>query len=444
MKIWLVTIGEPVPVQGEGDRLHRTGYFARYLARQGHHVVWWTSAFDHFRKRHHFNHDAAIRTPDGLDIRLLHGCGYKRNLSVQRILDHSMVARRFARAVRGQGRPDVIVSALPTIDLCDRCVRLGRTLDVPVVLDLRDMWPDLFLDYFPSVLAPVGRLLLRPMFRQAQAALSGATAVIGITEPFVEWGLKRAGRPRTELDRAFPFGYDTAPPPAADIEAAERHWDALGVVTDPAVFTVCYVGTLGRQLDLAHVIDAARMLRDRGRRFQFVLCGTGDRRAEYQEAAREIPGVLFPGWIHAAQIYALLRRCAMGLDPLPERDDFLATVNNKAVEYLSAGLPVVSSPTRGELFELLRQERCGYSYDAHDAESLARLLGSLAGRRDSIAAMSANASRLFHQRFQADVVCARLAAHLEQVCRADSSHERRAETDEVVRALSPQSRAEPE
>jgi len=61
MKIWLVTIGEPLPLGiSKDDRLHRTGQFARYCASKGHEVVWWTSTFDHFRKQHHFEGDKTM------------------------------------------------------------------------------------------------------------------------------------------------------------------------------------------------------------------------------------------------------------------------------------------------------------------------------------------------------------------------------------------------
>ena len=72
MKIWLLTIGEPVPLgAGVRDRLHRTGAFARYLVSRGHEVTWWTSAFDHFRKQHLAAEDTFLTEPDGLGIRLL-------------------------------------------------------------------------------------------------------------------------------------------------------------------------------------------------------------------------------------------------------------------------------------------------------------------------------------------------------------------------------------
>jgi len=66
MRVWLLTIGEPVPLgAGARDRLHRTGAFARYLVSRGHQVVWWTSAFDHFRKQHLSGEDTLLTEPAG-------------------------------------------------------------------------------------------------------------------------------------------------------------------------------------------------------------------------------------------------------------------------------------------------------------------------------------------------------------------------------------------
>ena len=50
--VWLVTIGEPLPVEA-GSRALRCRLLARELARRGHDVIWWTSDFDHFAKRYH-------------------------------------------------------------------------------------------------------------------------------------------------------------------------------------------------------------------------------------------------------------------------------------------------------------------------------------------------------------------------------------------------------
>jgi len=418
MKIWLVTIGEPVPVQERTrDRLHRTGYFAHFLASHGHEVTWWTSTFDHFRKKHLFGDDATIKIGPNLQVRFLRGGGYRNNLSFARMHDHRKIAKKFAYEATTAPRPDILVAALPTIELSLASVLFGKREGVPVVLDMRDMWPDIFADSVPPPARPIARLALSPLFNQARAACAGATAISGITEAFVEWGLLRGGRKRSEFDKSFPMGYTDVPPLSDAIAKAEVYWDSLGITRGGDDFVACFMGSFGRQLDLDSVIDAARQLQGSGRRFRFVLCGKGDRLDHLKKKAADVRTILFPGWVGAADIYVLMRRALVGIDPLPDRYDFLATINNKAIEYISAGLPVISSPNRGVLCDLLRENSCGLSYATGDAEGLAAALIRLNDDRTEHAKMSQNAARLFERTFQAERVYAAMLDYLVKVHR---------------------------
>lgn len=413
MRIWLLTIGEPVPISERGeDRLLRTGYFANLLANYGHDVVWWTSTFDHFRKQHLFSRDKSILLRNGLRINLLHGRGYFRNLSPSRLLDHRQIASRFSKFVRKQSPPDIIVSALPTIELSLAAVIYGKKHHVPVVLDMRDMWPDIFLDSVPDLLRPIARIMVRPLLRSARKACSEATAITGITDAFVEWGIRRGDRKRSSLDVAFPMGYISRDPQLHLINKAEQYWDKIGLSNESSTFAICYIGTVARWADIATVLNTARRLRNTSREFIFFVCGTGDRLEYYKNLASSDPNVIFTGWVDAAQIYVLMRRAKIGLDPLPDRYDFLATINNKAIEYLSAGLPVLSSPNRGVLSDFLKKYRCGMSYPHGNSEALEGLIMKLYENRKERQSMSQTASLVFNKMFTAEKVYYEMMEHL--------------------------------
>ena len=51
MRIWLATVGEPLPVDPGTPRLLRTGQFAAWLAARGHEVVFFTNTMDHYARR---------------------------------------------------------------------------------------------------------------------------------------------------------------------------------------------------------------------------------------------------------------------------------------------------------------------------------------------------------------------------------------------------------
>ena len=216
MRIWLITVGEPLPIDGRGDRLLRTGMLASFLAARGHEVLWWASTFDHIRRAQRFPTDTTVSLRDGSRIRLLRSVGYRRTVSIRRIVEHGGVARKFARQAEYEPAPDVVLCSLPTNELALAATRYGRRHRVPVVLDIRDLWPDLLLDHAPRWGRWPARVLLAPMFRWAREACSGATAIIGVTPGYVEWALDNASRLRSALDQDFPFGYErTAPAPEA-------------------------------------------------------------------------------------------------------------------------------------------------------------------------------------------------------------------------------------
>lgn len=416
MRVWLVTIGEPVPVDNsKKDRLHRTGYLAHYLAARDHKVVWWTSTFDHFRKQHLFDVDTNIQPSSNLTIRLLHGCGYSSNISISRIKDQRQIAKKFSLLSEESAElPDIILAALPTIELCDACVDFGKRRGIPVVLDMRDMWPDIFVSHAPRPAQPAARFLLNPMFKQAAKGCSQAAAITGITDAFVEWGLKRGNRTRGPLDRAFYMGYNTQAPTPDEIREAEDFWDAQGIRAGE-VFTACFIGTIGHQFDLETVISGAKELSARGKQTRFVLCGSGDQIDYYKQLAADEPSIVFPGWINSAQIFVLMRRASIGIDPMVDRYDFLATINNKAAEYMSASLPIVSSPRKGMLFELLKSKNIGASYDNGNGEGLADVLSELIDNPELLATMSANSRDLFESTFRAEKVYGDMMDYLQEV-----------------------------
>lgn len=402
MRVWLITIGEPLPTDGEGDRLLRTGLLADRLQRAGHEVVWWSSGFDHIRKQHRTPCAGQILIESGYTLRLLKSAGYRHNISLRRLLDHRQLARHFRDEAASSEIPDVILCSWPTLELCDEAVRYGKAHGIPVVLDVRDMWPDALIDVLPSLVRPLARICAWPLYRMARRACRDATAMTAITEGCLEWVRCLAGTPRGATDRAFPLAYRDRSPKEQEREAAVAFWRDRGVMADGKL-TACFFGTLGRHFELDTVLDAARRLDELKVPVRFVLCGAGPELESCQRRAAELPNVVVPGWVNAAQIWTLMRLSSVGLAPYRSTWDFRMSITNKPVEYLSAGLPVISS-LQGTLAQLLDQNGAGLTYRNESSEELADILQRLHAEPDSLAGMSRQARSLFERQFVADAV----------------------------------------
>lgn len=412
MRVWLVTVGEPLPTDDTGgDRLLRTGILAQLLAGQGHEVTWWTSAFDHIRKRHRAAADQQIATSDGYRLWLLHANGYPRNVSLRRILNHRTVARKFRVLAPAEQRPDVILCSWPTVELCVEAVRLANRWNVPVALDVRDLWPDMIVDYMPRILRPAAGLALRSSFRAAEWAASHATAITGITDPYIDWGVTYARRRRTPLDRLFPLGYADNEPSTAEIRTAKDFWAQHGIQEGQPHFLACWFGMMGKHSELSTVIEAALRLSRIRDSIRVVLCGTGPEFNRCRRLAGDCNNVVLPGWVNAAQIWTLMRLSSVGLAPYVSNGNYVRNIPNKPIEYLSAGLPVVSS-LQGELATLLADNHCGLTYQNGSADDLVRTLTDCYDHPAQCALMAQNAANLYEERFVAETVYGRMSEFL--------------------------------
>jgi glycosyltransferase involved in cell wall biosynthesis len=416
MNIWAIKIGETVPLINARQRCMRTALIAENLARRGHHVLWWTSSFDHARKYHIFAEDHFYRHKENFDIYLIKTPGYKKHISLARLWDHHIMAKRLSKLMQTVPVPDLIISAFPVPRICLAASRFSKTNNIPFVVDIRDLWPDLFWYQFPKTLRWLGKLLMHGMDKTTQEVCREASALIGITPAFVDWGLGKANRDKNEYDRDFPLAYPTNKVQENNIEKARIYWDSLGIEKRTGVFIICYIGTISKKAQIEPILKAASILnKTKPGGFKFVICGDGDDLRRLKRKYHDVPNVVFSGWINSDQIHYLMNISDIGLNNLPNRDDFLATVNNKAIEYMSAGLPVLSSPNQGFLHDLIQENNIGVTFDIKDENQLADSLVMLSEDSTRMKAMSFNSKKVFNEHFVAEEVYSQMAQHIEAI-----------------------------
>lgn len=412
MRIWLITVGEPLGIVA-GERPWRTGLLARELARRGHQVTWWTSRLDHFTKRA-FSHPDRLPIQSGLDVLFLEGIPYRRNISVRRFVNHLQLARHFADRARREPPPELIVASLPALELARAAVRFGAAHDVPVIVDVRDLWPDEMYAQLPGPLRWLGPAVFFPLDRMADEALAGATAVVATSDSYLRWAQRRGGREPSQRDLVLPHGYPdpaVAPvDPSATARAGER-LRAAGV--DPSRAILWFVGTFVGSIDLGTAIGAAAAWEASGRTdIQLVLSGSGEREREWRALAAGLESVVFTGWIDQVEMRWLAEHAVAGLAAY--KSGALMSVTNKLVEYLGFGLPVISS-LQGDARTLLEEGDCGVTYAPGEEQALRAAVAGLLADPSRRRQMGANARGLFELDFRADVVYSKYADHIERI-----------------------------
>jgi glycosyltransferase involved in cell wall biosynthesis len=421
VKFWVIHAQEPLPqpFHVTTRRLWRSNTIAEMLAARGHGVIRWRSGFSHYEKRYLV--DDSPRVPfENLEFQYLSGPPYLRNIGIRRVIHHRALARNFARLARNSDHvPDLIHVGNVPLELCREAVRFACELKIPAIVDVRDLWPDLFLDLVPETLTafrPLVKGLLYTSYSTAIYAMAHARAITGITEPFVEWGVRLAGRERRLDDRVFHMSY---PERAAPVSAEQLTAFAqkLGLQRDQ--FLICYFGSIGYQSDFDTLLEAARLLGN-SCPARFIICGDGPKLPSLRAKACGLSNVLLPGWLEADEILHLMQLATVGLLPFKERTNYVLNMPNKFSEYLSGGL-VIGCGVKGEMAKLVVEHECGFSYPTGDAVNLANALTELMTSPSRVSAMKANSKVLFKSRFDCGVVYLELCDYLEQMAGSGNS-----------------------
>ena len=413
MKVWIVQDGEPIPGIDANTRDWRAVMLAKALVTQGHEVLWWASTFDHARRRHRFDAPRTVELQPGLQVRLLHGPGYSHSKSPKRFWHHHVLAAAYARETTDCPPPALVFCSVPTLELAEQSVIYGRKRKRPVIVDIRDAWPDHYLSLAPTSLRGLVRPFLFTEFQRARRVFGSVTGISAISDTYLAWGLHYAGRSRRAADGVFPMGYPAVSQATPRTPSLAQHDLAAYYGLSDGQLVLTFVGTFTTAFDLGTVIEAARRLAQKEpKSVRFVIVGEGDQRSSLQAQAAGLDNVVFTGWFDQVSVRAILGLSSVGLAPY--RDDSGISLPNKPFEYMATGLPLLSS-LPGELEEEITGHQIGLHYRAGDVQSLIEKIMWLAEHPEERIAMGQRARKLFEERFRADIIYPRLVAHLERV-----------------------------
>jgi glycosyltransferase involved in cell wall biosynthesis len=414
MRIWTTVIGQRL----DGAENTRSMLLCAELLSRGHEVTMWTSAYDHIRKewrREWIAHPDGFRREDGLAVRFLKGCGYPSNLSPLRFADHYLAARDFTRSAREVPRPDAIVASLPDQWTAAAAVAFGMQAKVATIVDVRDKWPDVFLDRVGNrAMLSFARFVLLPEQFRTRRALRHATALVANMNSMMEWGLAKARRARTKREKVFylttsPKNFDV-PPPVVTNEAIAK---ALYDVDGRTVLT--FVGTFNQTQNPLLILDALDHLRKTSRldidTTAIIIAGAGLEAKEVERRSAGYPNVHYVGWVDSTHMSALLCASHVGLLPL---NFATPAFNNKAFAYLASGLPIINGAT-GDLADIVEQEQAGINVPAGDAEAFAEAMHTLMSQPTLRMRLASNVRRVFLARFDREANYRAYADHIESI-----------------------------
>ncbi|MBV8193142.1 MAG: glycosyltransferase [Alphaproteobacteria bacterium] len=421
LRIWLASVGErPNSSTDPPERALRMSLLADAIVCAGGDVTWWSCAFDHTHKRVVTPRGMRYRVGPRYEIILSGAAGYQRNVSARRLMFNFRTSRQIARLAAREPKPDLILTSYPPIEVVSEVAAYGRRHAIPTIADIRDLWPDIWLDAAPAAARPIAKLFLSPYFALSRSSLASITAITGITDEFVAWGLARAGRAAGKFDRSFPFGYSLPVLTPETIDVANQFWNKLleNGRASPAL-RLCLIGKIGERTGHDHVIEAIRSLPPEAKaRVQLVICGVDLRQAAAKH--EDDPAIVYAGWVDQAKMIALMARSDLGVIPYRNTIDFQNSLSNKTIEYLAGGVALTTG-LGGKVRQLIRDNDCGYLYSAQSAPAYRNLVLEILADRETLARRKKAARALYAERFRAESVYGDFRDYLFEVAAAHRS-----------------------
>tara|TARA_B000000532_G_C18864623_1_gene405683 strand:+ start:475 stop:1743 length:1269 start_codon:yes stop_codon:yes gene_type:complete len=416
MRIWLIQRAESTPHDDNGNRrLMRIGILADILRAKGHEVIWWTSAFDHVVKKKRYQKSTRVLVKSKYYIHYLKCFGYKKNISISRFIDDIIVSRQFEKDVQLEKiKPDMILTSVPSIELSQKVVNYANKHNIPVVLDIRDLWPDVFFELLPKSLSWFVKIFTIPMRRKLSNICKKASYISGITDDFIDWGIKHSERTRSEKDLCFPMAYVRENISEEKKIEAYSFWKKLGILKNDGIINVLFIGTFTKSFEFQTVFLAAKILQSKNAPVRFIFCGVGMRETEIKDYCRDLNNCIFAGWINTAQIQTILKLSDVGLAPYIHTKNFLENFPNKPAEYLSENLLIATSLKSGKLFNFINSKQCGISY-GKDQHKLASFIDNLANNKSYLHQLTKKAEEAYAEGLDGKKVYDSMANFLEKL-----------------------------
>ena len=421
MNFWIIQAQEnPAESKQISNRREwRSNTLSEVLADRGHYVVRWRSSFSHQKKEQLVN-GSVFEEKENYFHQFIESSPYKSHVGLARIRNHAELGKNFTKLSQSYSKkPDAIHVGNVPIELCRAVIEYGKKQQIPVIVDIRDLWPDTYVEFIPeklSFLKPITLRLLNAFSIGLKKAFKDATGFTALTDSYLDWALRKAGRKKQECDKVFPMSYQAlnGKPSKKNLKQIRNKFGLL-----ESDLIGCYIGNIGYQSDFDTIIGAARQLKQTHKNFKILVAGSGPQVETIIENSSDVENFIFTGWLDSNELHALLSISQIGFIAYKSVPNFLLNIPNKFSEYL-AGRMAIACGIEGEMGNLVKQHQCGFTYRAGQIEELTKNLIELIECPDVLLKMQKNAELLHKEKFDGSEIYPQFADYLERVTRAPS------------------------
>lgn len=299
---------------------------------------------------------------------------------------------------------DVVFATSTPLTIAVPGLFAAKKLDVPMVFEVRDLWPEL-----PIAIGALDNLFLRyASLWMERLAYRNSAQIVALSDEIAK-GVKRTGYPPYRV-HIIPNSSDLDFFSCA--ESVDSFRAALPGLGEHPLLT--YAGTLGEINGVSYLVEIAAAAKSAAPGLRFLVVGDGKEADSIKEKAASFE-VLNNNFYMLPQVSKLempriLEASDVALSLFIDLEAMWGNSANKFFDALAAGKPVAIN-YGGWQAELLRESGAGIRIPANDPSAAAKQLGDWVSDRESLRQAGLAARQLAEKRFDRD----KLAKELERV-----------------------------
>lgn len=291
-------------------------------------------------------------------------------------------------------KADVMIATSPQFFCGWAGVLLHWFRRLPFVLEIRDIWPESMSAVDAGLPAPLLKIIGVMEKRMYRSATHIVTVGQGYTEKLIERNVpaEKISVIMNGVDKNLFYPRQPNEKLLADHGLTGK-------------FVCSYIGTIGMACGLRTALDAAEMLKQRGRDdIAIVLVGDGAQREALEQEAKErkLDNVLFPGRRPKSEMPDWVASSNVNLVHLKKTDLFTTVMPSKIFESAGCARPILMG-VDGFAKKLVLDAEAGIPMEPENAVQMADALERLAADSEFCRQLGENAYRNIASRYDRDL-----------------------------------------
>ncbi|XCP86570.1 glycosyltransferase family 4 protein [Roseburia hominis] len=378
------------------DKAGRHYWFAQQLRERGYNVTVFcsTTLVNGEELLSTGNRKLVVRETDGIPFVFVKTIPAQGN-GIKRIENMGLFYKNLFPATKAYaakyGKPDVILASSVHPLTMVAGIQIAKRMKIPCICEIRDLWPEAIFSFGKTTEKSfLGRALTKGehwIYKKANALIFTKE---GDTDYLKEkkWTTGQGG----DIDLGKCYYINNG----VDIAACEERCRTMQLANpdlkDESKFNVTYVGTIRPVNNVGNLLDAAKILKEKGGYddIQFLIYGDGEQFAELQERVNneKLDNVIMKGFVNRQYVPYILSKSSINMLNYAQNQYNWTRGNssNKLFEYMASGKPIISTVHMG--YSIIKKYNCGVELDEDTpvalAEQIMRLHDMSKEERDEI------------------------------------------------------------